>query len=118
MRCCIEAVAAAQCCQQGVCLLIRPVALGERVKHSAKANAEQPCCFKAALVTQQMQFNQQFVGQSSIQRRDDMGKCLMKGPFAVRDGLTFGQRAVLRISAGTLAPKAPPLGLIDTQKLR
>ena len=91
---CVEAIAAAQGTEQCLGLRFGPIALGEGVKHGAEPNAEKLVGFKPTLMAQQMQLHQQLISKAAVQRRNDVGKGLMKRAFAVGDGLTCGQRAV------------------------
>ena len=45
-------------------------------------------------MAQQMQLHKQLISKAAVQRRNDVGKGLMKRSFAVGNGLTCGQRAV------------------------
>ena len=74
-------------------MLCGAVALGEALKHGVEPDGEQVVGLKTSLVTEQMQLHEEFVSNPAVQRCNDVGKGLMKGALAVRNGVTLSQRA-------------------------
>ena len=85
-------VAAAEGVKKAGDVLFRAISRGERVENRAQAHSEKWGGLKAALMAQKVQLHKQFIGQSPVERCDDMGEGLVKRPLAVCDGLTFAQR--------------------------
>lgn len=64
-------------------------------------------------MTQQMEFHQQFVCQTPVQRRNDVRKGLVKLPLAVCDGLTFCQCDFL-IDGNDLSAEVAAVRIVST----
>ena len=82
----IEAVGAAKGLEQGLPLRLGLVTVGEAVKHLGQTNGKEAIGLEPLLMAQQVQFHQEFVHQAAIERRDDVGERLVKGPLAIGNG--------------------------------
>ncbi len=89
----------------------RPIPLGETSEHRYEAYREQVAGVEGVLMTQKVQFNQEFIRDPAMQGRNDVGEGLMKGALAVCNRLCASQRACSIGLAETLAPQTSPLGL-------
>ena len=85
--------------------------MGETSEHRYEAYREQLAGFERVLMTQKVQFNQEFIRDPAMQGRNDVGEGLMKGALAVCNRLCASQRACSIGFAKTLAPQTSPLGL-------
>ena len=85
-------VAAAESVKKTADVLYRSIPLGERVEYRAQPHSEERGGLKTALMAQKVELDKQFIGQSAVERCDDMREGLVKRPLAVCDGLTFAQR--------------------------
>ena len=84
-------------------MLRRAVPLGEALKHFVEPDREQVVGLKTSLVTEQVQLHEEFVSNPAVQRSDDVGKGLMKGALAVRNGVTLSQRACSQSNGSDLS---------------
>ena len=82
----VKPIGAAEGQEELFALVLRLVAAGEAVEHLGQTNGEQLIGMEALLVAQQVQLHQQLIHQAAVERRDDMGKGLVKRPLAIGNG--------------------------------
>ena len=86
----------------------RPIPLGETSEHRYEAYREQVADFEGVLMTQKVQFNQEFISDPAMQGRNDVWEGLMKGALAVCNRLCASQRAC---SIGLRDPSAADIAV-------
>ncbi len=87
----IKPIATAESGKQRIELFLWPISLREGLEDLTQPHSEQRIDPEMGLMTQQVEFHEQFIGCASIQRRNDVRESGVKGFLAVSDRLGASQ---------------------------